>query len=753
MELLLDPEHSMLAQSARSFAARAAAAAPLRGLEDLPGRLPAAVLGEAAAAGFLSLLLPEDRGGSALGPTELCLVAEELGAALSALPVVPAVAALSALAQGQSEAARSAFKRAAAGAALVVPAFHAAAGAAPDPLAARGRGAPWRLFGTRVAVPFASAAAGLVVDCRIEGDPALVLLPCAREGLRIADRIAVDGTVLGELRLDDVSIEEGDLLARGAAAAELRRGMGIVLDLGIAAELIGLMRTACARTLDYLRTRQQFGRPIGSFQALQHRAVDDHLRMTGSRSLLYEIARGAERGEELAALACAAQLKAGDAALAVLTSAIQMHGAIGFTEEHDIGLMLKRAMTLNALAGARAPRRAAVAAFLAARSEVTLPQTRPVSEADAAFRAEVRDWLARTLPADLRYLPARPPVAQAMWWHRQLHARGWIAPRWPKVYGGMEASLAQQLILAEELGRAGAPELSGQGISHIGPILMAFGSEEQKTRHLPGILSGDVIWCQGYSEPGAGSDLASLRTAAVLDGDHLVVDGQKIWTTWGHYAQWMYALVRTDPAAAKQAGITFLMMDMATPGITVRSIRTIAGEDELAQVFLDGVRVPLANVVGAINDGWRIANALLAQERLHNASPQRCVAVLGRLKRAAARGALVDPVLRDRLAEIEIETLALVAGYQQAADLARAGRALGPEAAFLKLVASELTQRLAALLLEVCGSDGALEDVVQMEDGSVDPAGTFLQVRRETIFAGSSEIQRNIIAKRVLSLP
>ena len=191
----------------------------------------------------------------------------------------------------------------------------------------------------------------------------------------------------------------------------------------------------------------------------------------------------------------------------------------------------------------------------------------------------------------------------------------------------MEAPLQQQIILMEELGRAGAPELSAQGISHIGPILIAFGSEEQKARHLPGILSGDAIWCQGYSEPGAGSDLASLRTAAVLDGDSFVINGQKIWTTWAHHADWMFALVRTDPAAVKQAGISFILIDMKSPGITARPIRTIANDDELAEVFFDNVRVPRENLVGELNDGWRIANALLRKNvckarTRRNASPR-----------------------------------------------------------------------------------------------------------------------------------
>jgi alkylation response protein AidB-like acyl-CoA dehydrogenase len=744
MELILDPEQSLLVQSARTFGQRCAGGARLRGLADLPARFPARDFAAAAEAGFLSLLLSEDKGGIGLGLTELCLIAEELGAVLSALPVVAAIGGIVALAEGES--APEVLDRCKAGTALVV--FAGAGRGERDAIRA---GGDRRLSGTRVAVPFASAAAGFVVDVPMEGEHALVYLPRACSGLRIIEKIAVDGTVLGEIVLDGVAGSE--VLARGAAAVSLARRIEIVLALGYAAELAGLMRAAAERTLDYLRLRHQFGRPIGSFQALQHRAVDDHVRIETTHALLYEVAKASPLGEETAALASAVKVKASEAALAVIASSIQMHGAIGFTDEHDIGLMLKRAMTLAATGGPVALHRGRSTAYLGSRIDVALPQTRPAAADDAAFRGEVRAWIARTLPAELRHLPTRPPFAKSMWWHRQLHARGWIAPRWPKAHGGMEASLEQQLILAEELGRVGAPEISAQAISHIGPILMAFGNEAQKAQHLPAMLAGEAVWCQGYSEPGAGSDLASLTTAAVLDGDHLVVNGQKIWTTWAHHADWMFALVRTDPAAAKQAGITFLLIDMRTPGITVRPIRTIAGDDELAQVFFDGVRVPRANVVGAVNDGWRIANALLAQERLQSANPQKCSAILARLKRAAAFGAAADPVFRNKLAAAEIETLALAAAYQQAVDLIRAGRTLGPASSFLKLAATELAQHLAGLMLEACGSDGALVGALATDDGPVDPAGTFLQTKRETIFAGSSEIQRNIIAKRVLNLP
>ena len=377
------------------------------------------------------------------------------------------------------------------------------------------------------------------------------------------------------------------------------------------------------------------------------------------------------------------------------------------------------------------------------------------SPAEKAFRTEVRDWIEATLPPDLRGWSTRPPFERGMWWHRQLFEKGWIAPAWPEAYGGMGATLNQQIILKEELARAGAPEISAQGTNHIGPILMAFGTEAQKTRFLPPILSGEEVWCQGYSEPGAGSDLASLRTKGAVDGENLVINGHKIWTTWAHHADWMFALVRTDPAAPKkQAGISFVLIDLETPGIDIRPIRTIVGDDEFAEVFLDDVRVPMENLVGPLHDGWRIANALLAHERLGTANPQLLFDALERVKKVArATGAWDDAGFRDRIAEAEIDTIGFAAMFAHAAEIANAERSLGLDASVMKINGTELLQRLADLLVEAAGSEGALTGRIETADGPVEVAALFLQVRRATIYGGSSEIQRNILAKRVLGLP
>jgi alkylation response protein AidB-like acyl-CoA dehydrogenase len=377
------------------------------------------------------------------------------------------------------------------------------------------------------------------------------------------------------------------------------------------------------------------------------------------------------------------------------------------------------------------------------------------SPQDAAFRREVRTWLEANLPASLRDRTNRPPPAELMPWYRTLSRKGWVAPHWPRQYGGMGATLNQQIIMAEELARLGAPQLPAQGLNHIGPILIEFGTEAQKAKHLLPILNGDVIWAQGYSEPGAGSDLASLATRATLEADHFVVRGQKIWTTWGHHSDWMFALVRTDPQAQpRHAGISFLLLDLHSPGIRIRPIRTIAGDDEFSEVFFDDVVVPAENLVGKLNDGWRIANALLGHERLGTSNPQFALIALERIKTMArASGVAADPAFRDRLAAASINVMALSALFSHAVELTNRQHSLGPDSSIIKIFGSELLQSLNDLLVEAAGSDASLQDLVPTEFGAVDVSTPFLQVRRATIYGGSSEIQRNIVARRVLNLP
>ena len=375
--------------------------------------------------------------------------------------------------------------------------------------------------------------------------------------------------------------------------------------------------------------------------------------------------------------------------------------------------------------------------------------------AETAFRMEVRTWLEANLPVALRGRITRPPPGELMPWYHTLSRKGWIAPHWPKQYGGMGATLNEQLIMTEELARIGAPHLPVQGLNHIGPILMEFGTAAQKAKHLPPIIAGTVIWAQGYSEPGAGSDLASLSTRATLEGDHFVVRGHKIWTTWAHHSDWMFALVRTDPQAQpRHAGISFLLIDLHSPGIRIRPIKTIVGDEEFSEVFLDDVIVPVENLLGKLHDGWRIANALLGHERLATSNPQFSLMALERIKTMArASGIIADPAFQDRLAAASINVMALSALFSHAVELTNQEKSPGPESSVIKIVACELLQALNDLLIEAAGGHAPADKPIASNFGEVDVAAAFLQSRRATIYGGSSEIQRNVLARRILNLP
>lgn len=374
---------------------------------------------------------------------------------------------------------------------------------------------------------------------------------------------------------------------------------------------------------------------------------------------------------------------------------------------------------------------------------------------DTQFRAEVRDWVHDNCPRTLCHRRDRIDPPELEPWHRRLYERGWIAPHWPKRYGGMGASLTQQIILFEEIVRAGAPTPYPHGLNFIGPIIIQAGTEAQKARHLPPILSGDATWCQGYSEAGAGSDLASLQTSATLEGDHFIVDGHKMWTTNGHFADWMFALVRTDKdAKPKHAGISMLLIDMRSPGITVRPIQTLKGDSEFAEEFFDQVRVPAENLLGGLNQGWRIAGMVLGGERFTTGHPRYAQVYLNQARDLAKRtGAWDNPSFRARLAALEIDLLAFIAYYRHAARLHAANAAPLSMAPVIKIAGGGLAQRSSELLMQAAGRQGPLGDDIALTDGVVNVAAELFEMRRVSVGSGTTEINRTIIAKRVLGLP
>ena len=375
---------------------------------------------------------------------------------------------------------------------------------------------------------------------------------------------------------------------------------------------------------------------------------------------------------------------------------------------------------------------------------------------DDDFRAAFRDLVERRLPPELRFMRKQRPLFDevAVWYHA-LNEEGWLSPVWPVEHGGMGLNPAKHMIYVEEWGRLGCPRIPDHGLGLIGPLLLAFGTEEQKSHYLPKILSGEHIWCQGYSEPNSGSDLASLRTAAVRDGDHFVVNGQKIWTTLAHCANWIFALVRTSrDEKVRQKGITVLLIDMTSPGVKVRPIANLRGETDFCEVFFDNVRVPAENVVGEVDQGWNVAKSVLGHERIFLGAPTRPEIAMERLdKLARARGAFADPAFRSRYAKHRLDLYDLGSAFERFAKVLRDGGELGADVSLLKICTTELYQRITEEMLLLAGEDARYFDDIEAGNDEVDAMNLFLDSRAPAIFGGSNEIQKNILAKAVLGLP
>jgi alkylation response protein AidB-like acyl-CoA dehydrogenase len=373
---------------------------------------------------------------------------------------------------------------------------------------------------------------------------------------------------------------------------------------------------------------------------------------------------------------------------------------------------------------------------------------------DEAFRAEVRAFFEQNYPPDLRFMARRLRWEEINGWYLTLSRQGWIAPNWPREHGGMGLDPQKMIIYFEEIERWGIARAPDHGIVQVGPILIKFGSDEQKREYLPKILAGEYIFCQGYSEPNAGSDLASLRTEAVRDGDHFVINGQKIWTTLAQESTHMYILVRTDRQAKKQEGISFMLLDMKTPGVTVRPIRNLAGHEEFCEVFLENVRVPAQNLVGELNRGWTVAKALLSFERINIGSPRRPQYALKRLALLArSKGLFDDPGFVDKFTQLRLDMADLASIYARYVEIVKRGEALGQDVSLLKIWAMETWQRLTELLMETAQEYGCVAGEIDFDGVAVDVLSPFYYSRPATIYGGSSEIQRNILAKYVLNLP
>ncbi|MCC7414017.1 MAG: acyl-CoA dehydrogenase family protein [Gammaproteobacteria bacterium] len=389
------------------------------------------------------------------------------------------------------------------------------------------------------------------------------------------------------------------------------------------------------------------------------------------------------------------------------------------------------------------------------------------SAQELAFRDEVRAWIGANLPPDLRERVesyAHLGREDLLRWHRILADKGWVAPHWPEQWGGTGWNVVQRYLFEEECGYAGAPPIVPFGVAMCAPVLLRFGTEAQQRRFLPRIYHGEDFWCQGYSEPGSGSDLASLKTRAVRDGDGYLVNGQKIWTTMAQFADWIFCLVRTDPAAArKQDGISFLLIDMKSPGVSVRPLMLMDGRQEVNEVFFDDVRVPVENLVHEQDQGWTVAKYLLGHERMNTGRIGESKRELEKLKALAARERrdgqplLRDVRFRDRLSRLEIELTALELTNLRFLDrMRRSGEPPGADVSMLKIKGTEIQQGLTELMMQAVGPLAQplapTEPYNDFDTRTAALVPRYCNYRKTTIYAGSNEIQRNIIAKAWLGL-
>jgi len=721
--------------------------------------------------GWLSILVSEEDDGLGLGLPEATAIAEQVGHFLLPEPVVDAgfhpLALLSRLPPGTMR--RELLQSLQDGTKIAGVAWQEQAGQLEPRkynTVATSVDGNFRLQGHKRFVLPGNGADGWLVSANLEGTAAIFWVPSASAGLRIGDSRCVDGGVISEVFFSDCEVPAAHLLAHGAPVDLALCDANDVVRVCQGAELLGIAARALAITQEYVSTRVQFGKPIGSFQALQHRLVDGYIQVELSKAGLREGLAQLSRGETtLAALASRVKARCAHAALQVSRASIQLHGAIGYTDECDIGLYFNRALALAGRLGGIGVHQ--VRHFREAR---TLARATPAADhpetsefprdadwdamPEPQFRRMVRAFITAHYPAHLRYLPHRAHWTQIKEWYFTLSRQGWIAPAWPKEHGGMGLPPDKLIAFIEEHEQYGVARPPDQGLIMLGPILIRFGTDDQRARFLPRILSGEHVWCQGYSEPNAGSDLASLRCEAVLDNGHFIVNGQKTWSTLAQDATHMFMLVRSSKEGKKQEGISFLLVDLATPGVTVRPIRNIAGDEEFCEVFFDNVLVPGANLVGELHQGWTIAKALLGFERLFGGSPKHAQYTLGQLEvLARTLGLFEDPAFVARYAQAMLDTADLSAAYAGFADIAKRGENLPQSVSLLKIWATETHERIAMFLTEAAAEYGGMAVAGGHAEVRQDVVAPLYNALAATIFSGTNEIQRNILAKQVLNLP
>lgn len=695
--------------------------------------------------GILGAILPEEAGGFGGTMRDIAVVMEEVGRKLVVEPVLATAMSGQLLHAGGED-------LAAAIGGETIDALALEEGYDPFGMPetkAVEDGGLYRLSGRKAVVRHADLAHCFIVTAAVGGKIAAFRVERDAAGLVLDSFRMIDGASAATLELSGAPARR--IAETESVLAVIERGM-----VALAAEAVGIITALNAATFTYLGDRKQFGVPLASFQALQHRAADMFAAAEEARVLTDRAIDAIDAGSpDASGLASAAKALVDDAGRRIGHEAVQMHGGMGVSDELDVSHYMRRLAAIRAELGSADFHRARFASL-----DVNFMEETP-------FRAEVRDFVRAHLPEDIARkgaLGLEIDKQDYVRWQKILHDKGWFGAGWPVEHGGAGWSIDQQLIFLQEASLNNAPMIIPYGVNMIGPVLYEFGTPEQRAAYLPGILSSDTWWCQGYSEPNSGSDLASLKTTAVREGDHYVVNGTKMWTTEAHWADMMHCLVRTDREVKAQRGISMLLIDMKSPGIEVRPIVTIDGQHHTNQLFLDNVRVPAENLVGEEGQGWSIAKFLLAHERVAIADTGPKLRLLQNIKAMLAEVPASPSRLRlaEKLAGAEIELLTLCALEQNYISRWAEGASRdGPEASVLKIRSTEILQRLSEIALEIEGPFGGAHDPADLH---LDPGRQFMPAQRASfmghqylygrcwsIFGGTNEIQRNLIARSLMA--
>lgn len=774
MSLTTTAEHRALRAAVRQFLAETSAPAEVLAVQETElGYRDEMWQTMADQLGLQGMLVDEKFGGSGAGIADIVVVAEELGRFTACTPFFgSSVLATSAIADCAQEQWQSELlPDLAAGVRIGCLAFADAdgwwrGGPADDSMSSRLRahraGDGWTLDGQAHHVLFGHCADVVVVAAECDNGMGLFLVEPADPEVRRHRRPVLDMT----RPLTTISFD-GAKAQRISGDVDIAEALAWVLDKALvvqSAERVGGARRCLDLTADYAKSRSQFGRPIGSNQAVKHGLADMLAGIEPIAAATVVAAHAADtRSPELPVLVSLLSAAGSERYLQVAGESIQLHGAIGFTWEHEAHLHLKRAKTDQLLFGSSTwHRERLLAGVLAAGQTQSQAPTRPDEPARvAALRTEVRSWLAEHRDEGMPLEYAQDPFgherseAESRWIDRLREGR-WLCLSWPQEYGGRALGPVEVLAVEEEFAHARLrrPHL-GMGEDLLAPALLAYGSAEQKLRFLPRILSGQDLWCQGFSEPETGSDLASLRTRGVVDGDELRITGEKIWTSHADQATMMFLLCRTDREAPKHRGISYVLVPMADNGIDVDPIRRPSGDSGFAQERLTDARAPLGNVIGGLNNGWQVAMTTLGAERAGQAATQYVgyryeIGLL--IQRLDKAGRLGDTTVRQRLADLVIEVELMRSVGSVIGARVAAGQSVDALLAIDKVNWSEYHCTFGSVALELIGASALIRP--EGEGYELDPLQrVFLESRGRRIARGSNQIQRNIIGERVLGLP